>query len=138
MNINWQWVSNKSLGPILIGSDITKYVESLGAIYDETSDDSTDWDTYVLPDYDAYIDVSGGKVVSITAYKEFIYNGKNVLGLTTMQLDQMLGCTADDIGEPVEYDDGDVKTPYDYFDLGLQVWASDGVITSVTCMSYDD
>ncbi len=138
MNINWQWVPNKSLGPIIIDSKISDYFENLNVVRDETSTDSTDWDTYIVPANDVYIDVDGEDVVSITAYREFKYDGKNVIGMTTAQLEKVLGCTPDEVGEAVEYDDGDVKTSFDYFDLGLQIWASDEVITSATCLSYDD
>lgn len=138
MNINWQWIPNKSLGPVVIDSKISEYFKSLNVVRDETSTDSTDWDTYIVPGDDVCIDVAGEEVVSITAYLEFKYDGKNIIGMTTMQVEQMLGCTADEIGDAVEYDDGDVKIPFDYFDLGLQVWASDGVVTSATCLSYDN
>jgi len=39
MIIKWNWIPNKSLGPIDIDSDIAIHVENLGATY---VDDSTD------------------------------------------------------------------------------------------------
>lgn len=138
MTSDWLWTPNISLGPILIGSDLKKHIITLDAVYDESTNDSTDWDSYVMHDYDVYMDVSNGKVVSITSYSKFLYEGTNIVGATMTQLAYILGCAADEVGDPVEYDDGDVKISYDYFDLGLQVWTSDDVITSATCLTYSD
>ena len=138
MSIYWKWIENKGLGPISIGSNISKYIKSLKVERDEASEDSTGWDTYVVPGNDIYIDVAGEHVVSITAYLEFICDEENIIGMTMTQVEQALGCAADEAGDAVEYDDGDVKIPFEYFDLGLQIWASDGVVTSATCLSYED
>lgn len=133
----WEWKPNTSLGPIEVGSKIDVYVASLGFVYDEDSDPEDEWVSYVDKSGDIYIEVSGGLVVSVTSYREFYYKNSNIIGRTIIELGALLGCVADEIGSAVEFDDGDIKNSYDYFDLGLQVWASQGVITSATCLSYD-
>ena len=135
MKIQWVWVKNKQLGPIVIGDEIQKHIETLAAMLEEA--DGSEWDTYTVPDEDVYIDVENHKVVSISAYTEFFYCGYNVIGMTIHALTQLLDCKADDIGEPIEYEDGDIKISYDFVKVGLQVWCSEDVITSVTCLVYD-
>ncbi|WNF48445.1 hypothetical protein RHP75_08540 [Pseudomonas sp. SG20056] len=137
MNILWDWTPNKSLGPVKIGSSIDAYILSLGFIYDEDSDPADGWVSYIDKAGDVYIDVSDGLVVSITSYGEFYYKSLNLIGATILELGALVGRVADEVGSAVEFDDGDIKNSYDYFDLGLQVWASQGVITSATCLSYD-
>lgn len=136
MTINWVWIPNVSLGPILLGSSVKNYVNTLGAIRSEEAGDSTGWESYVIHDYDVYIDVSTGKVVSATAYSDFIYEDTNIIGSTIQQLNRILNHSAFEVGDPIEFDDGDVKISYDYFELGLQVWSSDTAVTSATCLNY--
>lgn len=138
MKTIWDWIPNTSLGPVKIGSAIDAYIAFLGFVYDENSDPEDEWVSYVDKSGYVSIDTSGGLVVSITAYREFYFKGSNIIGLTIIELGALLGHLADEVGGAVEFDDGDVKNSYEYFSLGLQVWASQGVITSATCLSYDD
>lgn len=138
MHIDWNYVPNVSLGPIEIGSDIDDHVRTLGARYDESSADGSPWDSYVIPEHDIYIDVADGRVISITGYKVTSFKDHNLIGMSLIHLGEVLGVTADEVGDPVEFDDGDVKTSYDYFALGLQIWVSNGIVTSATCLSYEN
>ena len=135
MNIEWTWIPNICLGPIKIGSDIEPYLATLNLVADN-SEDNTGWDTYIFPDFETYIDVEDEKVVSVTTYSEFLYKGQNLIGLNLFKLGELLGVAADEIGQPVEYEDGDIKTPYEYYELGLQVWVSDKHVTSISCTTY--
>jgi len=139
MTIKWEWVPNKSLGPILIGADIRTYIKDFNATIDKNmGDDLTGWDSYDLLDYEIRIDAENNKVLSITSYKEFLFRKRNAFDLSVSQFIKLLECSPDEIGDNVEYDDGDIKTPYEFFEIGLQVWASNSVITSITCMTYQD
>jgi hypothetical protein len=139
MNVMWDWLPNIRLGPVVLGENIDIYINSLNVyLEDEEQDDMTDWVRYVVPDVDIYIDVENGKVVSVTSYGEFIYKGKNIIGMNVIDLDRILGCAADEVGGSVVYDDGDRRTPYEYFNLGLQVWTSKNIITSGSCLTYED
>lgn len=136
MKESWIWIPNKSLGPITIGSPVEAYINKLGFSCDEDSDDSTE--CYVDKSGDIYIDALDGLVESITSYREFYYKHVNLIGSSILELGTLIGKVADEAGESVEFEDGDVKSCYDYFDLGLQVWASRGIITSASCLTYDD
>lgn len=132
----WTWVPNKSLGPVTIGSAIEIHIDQHGFSYDESSDPKDDCGSYIDKTGDTYIDTEDGVVVSITSYREFRYKGLNFIGANIIELGALLGQVADDAETTVEFDDGDVKSCYDYKDLGLQIWASRGIITSATCISY--
>tara|TARA_R110000787_G_scaffold1497_7_gene6284 strand:- start:3058 stop:3480 length:423 start_codon:yes stop_codon:yes gene_type:complete len=137
MKMMWDWVPNQRLGPIEIGISVETYVGQLGAQLLAEIDDSTGWDSYYIPHHDVYINAEDGEVVSISAHKSFYYGIKNVLGMTIEQLEALLGCKADEIGNSVEYEDGDIQTPYDYSELGLVAWVSQDVIVNVVCTTYE-
>lgn len=137
MTTTWSWIPNKSLGPIEIGSDIKTHIENLDAEYIEDFDDTTDWKTYYIEGAEVYAEAADDSVVSITAYVEFIYKGHNFIGMPTIQLDDVLECSPDEIGESVEDEDGEELTSFDYEKLGLQIWESKGIITSATCLTNE-
>lgn len=134
----WTWEPNKSLGPVAIGSAIEIYVDQHGFAYDEESDPSDTWISYTDKSGYVRIDTEDGLVVSITAYRDFYYKHLNLISANIIELGAILGQVADEAGETVEFEDGDVKCCYDYTGLGLQVWASRGVITSATCLTYEN
>ncbi|MFR0691319.1 hypothetical protein ACLUTX_18115 [Enterobacterales bacterium AE_CKDN230030158-1A_HGKHYDSX7] len=136
MKALWTWIPNKSLGPITIGSDIEIYVDQYGFSYDESSDPKDKWSSYIDKSGDTYINTEAGLVVSITSYRDFWYKDLNFIGANIIELGAHLGQVADDTETTVEFDDGEVKSCYDFTDLGLQIWASRGIITSATCISY--
>ena len=138
MNELWTWEPNKSLGPVAIGSAIEIYIDQHGFVYDDDSAPNDEWISYADKSGDVYIDTEDGLVVSITAYRDFYYKHLNLIGANIIELGALLGQVADEGGEAVEFEDSDVKRCYDYIDLGLQVWASRGVITSATCLTYED
>ena len=96
-----------------------------------------DWVRYSIHQHDVCVDVEDKVVVSVTSYCEFIYKGLNVIGMNIIELGKVLGCTADEVGETIVYN-GESKTPYEYFELGLQIWISDSKVVSATCLSYDE
>ncbi|MCP1625406.1 hypothetical protein [Pseudomonas nitroreducens] len=134
----WSWEPNKSLGPVAIGSAIEIYIDQHGFAYDEDSDPNDEWVSYADKSGDVYIDTEDGLVVSITAYRDFYYKHLNLIGANIIELGALLGQVADDTETTVEFDDGDVKSCYDFTDLGLQIWASRGIITSATCSNYKE
>jgi hypothetical protein len=134
----WTWVPNKRLGPVAIGSAIEIYIDQHGFAYDEDSDPNDEWISYADKSGDVHIDTEDSLVVSITAYREFHYKHLNLIGANIIELGAILGQIADEVGEAVEFEDGDVKSCYDFTELGLQIWASRGIITSATCLTYQD
>ncbi|MEP3243981.1 MAG: hypothetical protein ABJN40_14945 [Sneathiella sp.] len=137
MTLKWNWIPNKSLGLIEIGIGIDHYVKKLNATYIAEPPDATGWEAYEISEFEINIAVSDGEVVSITSYKEFLYKEYNLIGLELKALDTLLGCSADEIDGPVEYDNGDVTMCYDYDALGLQIWMQNNTVHSATCMTYE-
>ena len=136
---NLLWEPNHSLGGVSLGRDIAIYIEEYGLSKDESNiDDGTNWDTYNSTYLDLEIHSDAGKIVSITTETELIYQGENLIGLTVEQVTSLLGRTADEIGESVEYEDGEIQTPYDFFDLGLQLWAESCNVVSASCLNYTE
>lgn len=93
-------------------------------------------ETYSLPDAEDYLGVENGILVSVTACQGVIYKGVDLVGLRIGELEGLLGCPADDTGPALKYDNGEVRTPYDFFEFGLQVWTDDGVVVSVSCLDH--
>lgn len=134
----WTWVPNKSLGSVAIGSAIEIHIDQHNFSHDEVSSSKDDWSSYVDKTGNTYINTEDGLVVSITSYRDFWYKGLNFIGANIIELGALLGQVADDTETTVEFDDGDVKSCYDFTDLGLQIWASRGIITSATCSNYKE
>ncbi|GAB4370190.1 MAG: hypothetical protein Kow00114_30420 [Kiloniellaceae bacterium] len=140
MQKDWILVPNVSVGPFVFGTPISAYVAAFGARQAEEPDGSekapSDWLVYNLPDSDAFLCAEDGRLVSVTAYEGVIYDGVDLIGLTIGDLEEHLGCPADEDGDPVEYDSGEVQVPHEFFDFGLQVWTVDDEVVSVSCLDY--
>ncbi len=139
MKIVWEWEPNSSLGPIKLGDQISHYVEKFHLKdANDDNDDITGWVSYVLPSVDTYVYVENGIIVSITSYEEFFYKEKNIIGVKTSELLNILGRDPDEIGVSVLYDNGVIQTPFEYLDLGLQLWVRDEEVVSASCINGCD
>lgn len=139
MKIVWEWEPNSSLGPIKLGDQVSHYVEKFHLKdANDDNDDITGWVSYVLPSVDTYVYVENGIIVSITSYEEFIYKEKNIIGVKTSELLNILGRDPDEIGVSVLYDNGVIQTPFEYLDLGLQLWIKDEEVVSASCINGCD
>lgn len=134
MNIVWNWTPRVGLGPFKVGENIDKYKSEFGLIFLDEQD-NTNWDSYKLPELDIFIDVENEIIESIHSDKYFCYKGVNLIGLTLEELNQKLPQTRAEIDDCVEFDDGDIQTPYDYDELGLQVWLSNNRVVSIICLN---
>jgi hypothetical protein len=133
MNILWNWLPRVGLGPFKLGENIQKFKHNYDfVLLDE--EDTTNWDSYKLSELDIYIDVEDDIIKSIHSDKYFCYKGINLIGLTLEEFNQQLSQFSAEIGEYVEFDNGDIQTPYDYDEVGLQVWLSNNKVVSVICM----
>ncbi|WP_440056712.1 hypothetical protein ACSLBF_17685 (plasmid) [Pseudoalteromonas sp. T1lg65] len=133
----WHWIPNKSLGNINLGESLSS-VKSKHSLLGHEADPITGWATYYIKNDDVYVDCEDDTVVSITSFKNFTHLGKNCIGINIIELGAILGVLPDEIGDPVEYDDNDIKVPREYFDLGLQVWTTNNIVSSMTCLTYED
>ncbi|MDN7135824.1 hypothetical protein [Pseudidiomarina terrestris] len=133
----WSWIPNTSVGNIALDEPLES-VKSKQELLAGDEDSITGWASYFIPEQDIYIDVEDGKVVSITSYKKFYYKGKNCIGLNILELGELLGVLPDEIGIPLEFEDGEIKTPREYSELGLQLWTTNNHVISITCLTYKD
>jgi hypothetical protein len=56
-------------------------------------------------------------VFSISCKDSFLYKGKDLIGLSEVELIVPLGREPDQIGDCVEYDNGKIQAPFDFHDL---------------------
>lgn len=134
LKIEWIWKPNSSVGLIKLGDKIEEYLDKFGLILLDEHLDATGWIRYKAPDIDTYIDTEDGVIVSISSYETFLFNNKNLVGMDVKDLNKVLGCSPDEIGNQVIYEDGDVQIPYEYSDLGLQLWISNGKVALASCI----
>ena len=128
MSIFLTWQPNEGIGPIRFGGDINHYIELLKLVIDpDDAHDNTGWIQYQIPGKEVFVDVEADKVESVLCYKEFFFKNQNLIGMKVAELEVVLNCLVDEIGNSILYDDGDLQTPREYFTLGLQVWSSGNV-----------
>lgn len=137
MNAAWEWVPNSSLGPIKLGDKITEYIKMLNLLVDTEEGDATNWVGYNVHDLDIYIYVENYIIVSITSYDNFFYREKNIIGMAANKLGAILGCEPSELGRSVLFDDGDIQIPFEYFDLGLQLWVSNETVKSASILNVN-
>ena len=140
MSDEWELKENDSLGPIKLNSNISKYTNRYRIEKLEDPTDTTGWTSYEINADGIVIDVDelSGLIVSVTARKKCLLDGKNMIGRSLSELNELLPEQTVEKGDAVEYEDGDLRTPYDYENSGLQVWVSNGSIMSITCLTYSD
>lgn len=134
MSVIWEWVPNSRLGPIKLGAKIKYVIETYGLLNDEDGDDATDWVGYQFPNEEIYVYAQNGIIVAITSYVTFLYKGKNIIGVDINELPLILDRDPNEYGKSVFFEDGDVQTPLEYDDLGLQLWVSHDLVTAASVM----
>jgi hypothetical protein len=126
-------VPRKTIGNISFNYSERK-LKSLG--YREVSseyDEITQWKTYSRnKGVDCY--VKHGKIVCIACFRNCYFFGRNLIGKTQTEINQIIGM-ADEIGDDVWVDEDVQQTPHEYFDLGLQLWFERKKVVSVFCNS---
>ncbi len=137
MGVAWLLVPNISLGPFVFGTEVAAYIDKFGArLKVDPNAGPLELQTYSLPNTDDYLGVENEILVSVTAHKGVFYKGVDIVGLRISELESLLGGPADDCGPAVEYESGEVQTPYDYFEFGLLVWTVAEKVVSVSCLDY--
>jgi len=129
----WNWYPGLGLGPFKLNDDINKYVSTYNLTKELEEVDVTGWITYNVPNRDISLDVEDSLIVSICSYDYFCFKNKNLIGMKIKTFVELLSIFSYEIGESVEYDDVDIQTAYEYDELGLQVWESQGVIVGAAC-----
>ncbi len=130
-NGDWNWTPGIGVGPIKFGVPIADYLSDFDlelVNYEEPGEPETD--AYEVPGQDKAIWVEDGRVDSINCDDFFGYKGKNLIGMSEKEFLAHMGQEPEEIGSSVEYENGSVQTPYEYPDLGLQIWFEDGKVVS--------
>jgi len=129
----WNWHPGIGLGPFKFNENIERYINDYALKKDLEEVDVTEWITYEVPETEISLDVEGGLVVSISSYDYFCFKNENIIGMKISKLLGLIPSLKHEIGESTEYDDGEIQTAYEFDDIGLQVWESDGVIVGAAC-----
>ena len=136
MEIIWNWQPKVGLGPFILGTLIDTYRKNYSFVLaSDEVEDRTNWVGYKITGVDTFIDVEDGSIESISSSEYFCFKGDNLIGLTFNELNKKLPNAIHGIGEPVEYDDGDVQISYDYDELGLIIWVSNDIVVNATCIN---
>ena len=135
MKESWIWVPNKSLGEIFLESKIDDYIESHDLALIKESYSTYQWMNYKPRGYDISIFFDENRLVTgITSMDYFFYKGENFIGLMGVDLISLLK-EKPEIGQSIEFDDGDVHDAWSFDSLGLDVHLSnDGVIVLASCI----
>lgn len=133
VDIIWNWFPGLGLGPFKFNSNISDYLDTYRLEKELEEVDITDWITYEVPNTEISIDVEDGLVASISSYDFFCYKNENLIGMQLNKLLELMSPHKYEVGETIEYDDGEIQTAYEFDDLGLQVWESVGLIVGAAC-----
>lgn len=87
-----------------------------------------------MPNTEISLDVENGLVVSIFSHDHFCFKSENLIGMKVTYLLELMSSAEHDDGETTEYADGEIQTVYEFDELGLQVWESNGVIVGAACI----
>lgn len=129
----WNWHPGIGLGPFKFNEYIERYVDTYKLKKDLEELDNTEWITYEVPNTEISLDVEGERLVSISSYDYFCFKNKNLIGMKLSVFLDLMPSSEYEVGERTEYDDGEVQTAYEFDDVGLQLWESDGVIVGAAC-----
>jgi hypothetical protein len=102
------------------------YVEDIDGF-----DDFLRWHTYTRHEGLEFY-VKQGRIVCVKCFSNCYFHGENIIGKTPEELLEILGAP-DEIGEALWVGEEKQQTPYEFFDLGLQIWFETGQVVSVFC-----
>lgn len=136
---HFDWDPGVGVGAFRYGDLISVYLSKfdLELTVPEKSSD-TGWGRYEIADGEVIVWTEGGRIVGVRCEEEFVYKQQNLIGMTQEQLVTLMG-EPDEIGDDVELEDGSVYTPYEYEDLALEVWFTNGkaVVAPATDIEED-
>lgn len=135
MNIVWIWTPLISIGPFYFGETIFKYKDlyQLELVPDEFVIKGDNWDTYELNGYDdARIHCENNKIISIACYKEFYYNGVNLIGKKLTEVSKLLKLSPDEYGDII-YINESPEIPVEFDSVNLQLWCKNEIVVTAFC-----
>jgi hypothetical protein len=129
-----EWIPNRGLGDILIGSHIDKYQDSYQFIQsDKDYDNEYNRKTYFEPELGISLNTEDFIIVSIDVENKFYYKSNNIIGMKVKEVTKILGSEPEEKSGPYVFDNNYVVTSYDYLKLGLLLWVNDKKVVSITC-----
>lgn len=127
----------KSVGKYNIGGSIDEHIEQAISVDDEA--DSTGWITYSMKDgIDLYVEEN--KIISICCTKTCYYNGLDLIGLSTVNFEGILGLDRQEREVDKIYLDSRNKKVdvVEYDEVGIQAWIDDDEIINLICNDLED
>ena len=137
--MKFEWVPLKKIGAFEFGAPIKDYLK----IYDlielpDEYDEKEVWTVYTISDFDVRIFAEEGNIVSVSCYEEFIYKGKNLIGLNLREVIDLIGVQPNKKVDII-YIDNEQKRVYELEDVSAQLWVKDGKVVTIFCgPAYDD
>ncbi|WP_298821428.1 hypothetical protein [uncultured Roseibium sp.] len=131
----WEWTPGVGVGPIKFGTPIEEYIERFDLklrVPEGTT--STGLGSYTIQDFAKSVATDLGKVESVECEDYFGFRGKNLIGMSEIELITYMGIDPDEISVGVLYENGSVQTPFEYDALGLIVWFEDEKLISAAAM----
>lgn len=139
-NFDWRWSPGIGVGPCKFGESIQLVAQGIDIkkVRDEGTS-STGWGVYeVVGDEYKTVWSENGTVVCVRCEDVFVFMNKNLIGMSEEELIAHMGQQPDEIGTSVEFEDGSVQTPFEYEDLGLEVWFEGGKLVSASATEIVD
>ncbi len=137
---DWEWIPNRSLGPVAFGTPIDGYLEMLDlreAQHDDFSGPPQP-PHYEASGLDLNIYLEDGLVDTLISHEVFFFKGVNIIGLSKEELTELLGREPSETDE-IDLSESDEEPPYlvyDYEGWGLQIWLLDDKVESASCSQY--
>ena len=129
--ITWEWEPFVSVGPIQFNEPIAPLINQY-KLQRKVEYDTPDWEAYEFPEDQTIVNVQEYCVVSVSCYSNFVYKGKNLLGLSLEEIREILG-------EEYKIDNSmEKQTSVEYDTISLQLWFEDGVTVSTMCYGFMD
>lgn len=134
--MDYSWIPNQSFGPFLFGDKISKVVGMGYTLAAEDSASSESLIAYAVEGESIDIYASNERIECVVSFKKTFYKGVNIIGMTPVELESLLGMPASEIGVEVIYDNNTLEIPYEFDEFSLRVWVSNGKIVSTSLGNY--
>ncbi|MDW2983023.1 MAG: hypothetical protein WBG81_05470 [Rhodanobacter sp.] len=129
--IDLVWIPRLSLGPFVIGGSVVGAKAVLPFLRsDDLHVGFLDIESYVSIDGWLRIEARGDAIESISSESDFLYHGKNIVGMAVADIEDLLESKADMIDSTESVDDPVIV---DFDGYGLQLVVNDGIVSSATC-----
>lgn len=140
--IFFEWVPTVRVGPVHFGDDIADHIKNMPiqACMDPFDENEFLCYGYGEEEEPSYFLDDDGRVEDIVCFDGLIFQDTNLIGLPIDRVIELLGSDPDEYGEEVKHGEGEIRTPVEFDNLGLQLWLRDGIAVSavVSVANVDD